>query len=55
MVRKTYMKPATKKHASMDVVQGSGLYYTSLYKGGSLYYTSLYYTSLYYTSLYYYH
>ena len=50
------MKPATTKHASMDVVQGSGLYYTTLYKG-SLYYTTLYYTSLYYTytSLYYYH
>ncbi|GEM_PF-2189408 len=50
MTKKTYLKPATNKHASMDVVQGSGLYYTSLY------YTSLYYTytSLYYTSLYYY-
>ncbi len=47
MVRKTYLKPATKKHASMDVVQGSGLYYTTLY------YTTLYYTSLYYTTLYY--
>ncbi len=42
MATKNYVKPATKKHASMDVVQGSGLYYTSLY------YTSLYYTSLYY-------
>ena len=54
MVRKTYMKPATKKHASMDVVQGSGLYYTTLYKS-KLYYTTLYYTSLYYTTLYSYH
>lgn len=32
MQKKTYQKPATKKHASMNVVQGSGLYYTSLYK-----------------------
>lgn len=31
MVKKTYEKPATKKHASMDVVQGSGLYITTLY------------------------
>jgi len=32
MARKVYEKPATSKHASMDVVQGSGgLYYTTLY------------------------
>lgn len=31
MARKVYEKPATTKHASMDVVQGSLLYYTTLY------------------------
>lgn len=46
MERKSYMKPATNKHASMDVVQGSGLYYTSLYY--SLYTVTLYYTYYYY-------
>ena len=46
MTKKVYMKPATTKHASMDVVQGSGLYYTSLYY--SLYTTTLYYTYYYY-------
>ena len=43
MTQKVYKKPATTKHASMDLVQGScGLYYTTLY------YTSLYYTYYYY-------
>lgn len=37
MAKKSYLKPTTSKHASMNVVQGSGLYYTTLY------YTSLYY------------
>jgi hypothetical protein len=41
MERKSYVKPATKKHASMDVVQGSGGYRTYLYY--TYYYTSLYY------------
>ncbi len=40
MEKKTYEKPATKKHASMDVVQGS--YYTTLYKYYS-YYRTYYY------------
>lgn len=31
MTQKVYKKPATTKHASMDLVQGSGLYYTTLY------------------------
>ena len=31
MEQKVYMKPVTTKHASMDLVQGSGLYYTTLY------------------------
>ena len=31
MEKKVYVKPTTKKHASMDVVQGSGLYVTTLY------------------------
>lgn len=31
MAQKVYTKPATTKHASMDLVQGSGLYYTTLY------------------------
>ncbi len=26
-----YEKPATKRHQSMNVVQGSGLYYVTLY------------------------
>lgn len=38
MVKKIYEKPVTKKHESMDVVQGSGLYYTSLYKVTLYYY-----------------
>ena len=50
---KCYAQPETVKHASMNLVQGSGkLYYTTLYY--KLYYTSLY-SKLYYTSLYYYH
>ena len=36
-VERKYVKPATKKHEPVKVVQGSGgcngLYYTSLYKG----------------------
>jgi hypothetical protein len=50
-----YEKPETKKHEAMNIVQGSLLYYTSLYNT-TLYYASsnkLYYTSLY--RLYYYY
>lgn len=48
--KRSYEKPATKKHDSLNTVQGSLLYVTTLYKT-TLY--SLY--RLYYTSLYYYH
>ena len=52
--KKCYAQPETVKHASMNLVQGSNLYYTTLYT--KLYYTTLYYSSkLYYTTLYYYH
>ena len=50
--KKCYVQPETIKHASMNLVQGSKLYYTTLYT--KLYYTTLY-TKLYYTTLYYYH
>jgi hypothetical protein len=45
VIRK-YEKPETKKHESMNIVQGSTLYSTSLYS--SSLYSGLYYTSLYY-------
>ncbi|MBQ1858434.1 MAG: hypothetical protein II605_02095 [Paludibacteraceae bacterium] len=45
--KKSYAQPETVKHDSMNLVQGSKLYYTTLY------YT--YYYKLYYTTLYYYH
>jgi hypothetical protein len=38
-----YEKPETKKHEAINIVQGSGLYYSDTY-----YYTSLYKVSLYY-------
>ena len=38
----SYEKPTTNKHKSVNVVQGSGLYKTTLY------YTSLYHVTLYY-------
>lgn len=47
--KKCYVQPETVRHASMNLVQGSKLYYTTLYY--KLYYTSLY-RKLYYTSLY---
>ncbi len=44
--KKCYVQPATVKHGSANLVQGScKLYYTTLY----------YYSKLYYTTLYYYH
>ncbi|MBO4611653.1 MAG: hypothetical protein J5671_00610 [Bacteroidaceae bacterium] len=52
-VKKCYTQPETVKHASMNLVQGSKLYYTTLYYNSKLYYTTLYY-KLYYTTLYYY-
>ncbi|MDR3219613.1 MAG: hypothetical protein LBU22_11695 [Dysgonamonadaceae bacterium] len=48
VIRK-YEKPETKKHESMNIVQGSTLYSTTLYS------TTLYSGGLYYTSLYYYY
>lgn len=50
--KKCYVQPETVKHSSMNLVQGSKLYYTTLYY--KLYYTTLY-LKLYYTTLYYYH
>ena len=38
--KKSYAQPETVKHDSMNLVQGSKLYYTYYYK---LYYTTLYY------------
>jgi hypothetical protein len=46
--KKDYVKPETKRHDPLDVVQGSFLYST-------YYYTSLYSLYRYYVSLYYYH
>jgi hypothetical protein len=40
-----YEKPATKKHDSLNTVQGSMLYYTSLYSSGL--YSGLYRVVLY--------
>ncbi|MDR1543751.1 MAG: hypothetical protein LBS50_04940 [Prevotellaceae bacterium] len=48
-VIRIYEKPETKKHDAMNTVQGSYLYYTTLYR------TYYYYYTYYYTSLYYYH
>lgn len=47
MERFVYEKPATIKHASMDVVQGSSLYNSSLYMI-ALYYNGSYYSGYYY-------
>lgn len=47
----SYEKPTTNKHKAVNVVQGSGLYRTTLYYT-TLYYRSLYYVSLYHVTLY---